>query len=64
MAIIFFQKAITKKDIKNIISTAILYGFSDIGYGNYLLTAPVERQQREFWKEEDDNSDLPTAMGL
>ena len=38
--------------------------FSDIGYGNYLLTAPVERQQREFWKEEDDNSDLPTAMGL
>lgn len=27
----------------------------DIGYGNYLLTAPVERKQRKLWAEENKN---------
>ena len=27
--------------------------FKDIGYGNYLLTAPVERKQRKLWKVEN-----------
>ena len=26
--------------------------FADIGYGNYLLTAPVERKQRKLWKND------------
>ena len=25
---------------------------ADIGYGNYLLTAPVERKQRKLWENE------------
>lgn len=29
----------------------LLY-FSDVGYGNYLLTAPVERNQRQLWEDE------------
>ena len=28
---------------------------SDIGYGNYLLTAPVERNQRQMWNQEGQN---------
>ena len=33
--------------------------FTDIGYGNYLLTAPVERNKRQFWKAE---SEIPVEM--
>jgi hypothetical protein len=28
--------------------------YIDVGYGNYLLTAPVERNQRQLWKEESE----------
>jgi hypothetical protein len=33
--------------------------FTDIGYGNYLLTAPVERNKRQFWKAD---SEIPVEM--
>lgn len=28
---------------------------SDVGYGNYLLTAPVERNQRQLWADESES---------
>jgi hypothetical protein len=33
--------------------------FTDIGYGNYLLTAPVERNKRQFWKAD---SEIPVEV--
>lgn len=28
---------------------------ADVGYGNYLLTAPVERNQRQLWAEDAES---------
>ena len=33
--------------------------FTDIGYGNYLLTAPIERNKRQFWKAD---SEIPVEV--
>ena len=45
---------------RNIEKVAWLFNhFTDIGYGNYLLTAPVERNKRQFWKAD---SEIPAEM--
>ena len=48
------------KDLPVVLLGFFLFNlFTDIGYGNYLLTAPVERNKRQFWKAD---SEIPVEV--
>ena len=42
--------------------TVALVFFSDVGYGNYILTAPAERSKREANPEAIQRFDVPELM--
>ena len=55
----FAKRRASDKDLPVLLGFFLFNLFTDIGYGNYLLTAPVERNKRQFWKAD---SEIPVEV--